>query len=305
MSLNNSPNFSQFVSIIYKKAPLQRKAVQSFLENQDSVFWQRAEHFAEKIISLLEKQNLSIEYVVDSYLNMCWDMLIEQIKFRKTGRYSFQTAAQAEAHVYSSEKEMASYMYGLALSYFLWPNHYSMYDFFISESKKIENVESYMEIGPGHGLFLVASIYNFPDAKFEAIDISPISKRISGAIVTHFTESSKCDFQVKDVNHIQSGKYDYIVMCEVLEHLDDPLSVMKKFRSLLSESGRFFITTCANCPAIDHVYLYDSVDHIRREIKEAGFEILTDLPLSVGDFPESEWYEKKVEINYAAMLMKV
>jgi len=253
----------------------------------------------------MDIQGLSIEYVADSYLAMCKSMIVEQIKFKKTGKYRCENASVAYANTYSSEKEMASYMYGLALSYFLWPNHYLMYDFFISESKKLQDIDAYLEIGPGHGLFLVESVKRFPHAKFEAIDISPISKSISEAIVKHFTGTDKCRFQLLDVNHLKSGKCDYIVMNEVLEHLDDPCSVLVKLRSLLSERGRLFITTCANCPAVDHVYQYHSVEHMRTEIREAGFETVSDLPLPVEDVPESQWAELNIEVNYAAMLKSV
>lgn len=300
-----STAFCQFIDTICEKHSLQKKALKLFLKRQDRVFWERAEDFAREMLGLIDIQGLSIEYVADSYLVMCKSMIIEQIKFKKTGKYPCENASVAYANTYSSEKEMASYMYGLALSYFLWPNHYLMYDFFISESKKLQDINTYLEIGPGHGLFLVESIKNFPHAKFEAIDISPISKNISETIVKHFTRTVKCKFQILDVNHLESGKYDYIVMCEVLEHLDDPVSILIKLKSLLSEQGRLFITTCANCPAVDHVYQYHNVEHIRTEIREAGFKIVSELPLPVGDFPESQWAEQNIEVNYAAMLKSV
>ena len=301
---SKSPSFARFVKAVCQRSPLQKKAVNSFLKDRDDMFWQRAQDFSDKMFTIMKRQGIEITYAADAYLRMCADMLKEQIKFKRTGKYSCQSADQANLHIYSSEKEMASYMYGLALSQFLWPNHYSMYDFFVQESRKLSNVCSYLEVGPGHGLFLVESIHNFPEANFLAVDISPVSKTICELIITHFTGSSKCEFQVKDINHIEHGKYDFIVMCEVLEHLDEPLATMKKVHSLLNDDGHFFITTCANCPAIDHVYLYDSIDQIRKEIKEGGFQIVSDLPLAVGDYREDEWFEKKVEVNYASMLQK-
>lgn len=306
-TINNKSveTFMRFVSLIMKKDPLQKKAMQSFLKDRDDIFWWRAERVSSKMLSLCEKSDLSIEYIVDAYLAMCKNMIKEQVRFRRTGKYSCKSAAEANINIYSSAKEMTSYMYGLALSQFLWPNHYAMYDFFISESRKITRIESYLEIGPGHGLFLAESINNFPHVRFDSIDISPISKDISESIVQHFTGTTKCNFQVKDVNHLSSGDYDYIVMCEVLEHLDDPMSVMAKIRNLLKEDGRFFITTCANCPAIDHVYQYHGVDHIRTEIQEAGFKIVSELPLPVGDFTKNQWAEQKIEVNYAAMLKRL
>ncbi len=296
--------FEKFTNLIIEKNPLQKKMLDNFFQTRDDVFWSRAETFAATMVNYLKSQDISIEYIVNGYLRMCKDMMKEQFKFKKSGSYSVKTSKEAYEKIYSSEEAMASYMYGLALSYFLWLNHYSMYDFFISESQKLEDVKSYLEVGPGHGLFLVDSILNFPDATFEAIDISPTSTRIAEKIVKYFAPNSKCKFQVLDVNHIQSGNFDYIVMCEVLEHLDNPLSLMKKVHGLLNRNGRCFITTCANAPAIDHVYLYDSVNHIRREIEEAGLEILADLSLPVGDYPEEVWKEEKTEVNYAAMLGK-
>lgn len=296
-------NFRTIIELIYRKNAFQEKAIKAFLEKQDKKYWKRAEAFAKKLLIFMEGEDISIHYVVDAYHRLCRDMLVERIRFQKTGKYSCRDAAHALKNVYSSETKMKAYMYGLALSQFLWPNHYAMYDFFISESRKITDVRSYLEIGPGHGFFLVESIRKFPEAKFDAIDISPVSKSISEALVKHFIGSSKCQFQVKDVNDLKSGSYDYIVMCEVLEHLDEPRSVMAKIRSLLNKSGHFFITTCANCPAIDHVYRYRSIDHIRKEVNEAGFEINSELALPVDGISgrSSEWDGENAEVNYAAM----
>jgi SAM-dependent methyltransferase len=303
--VHKSPKFYQFIDGICEKNCFQRKALQSYLEKQNELFWSRAEEFSEKLISLINIKNMNIEYIIDSYLKMCSDMIKEQIKFRRSGKYSCLNASEANKNIYALETEMASYVYGLALSQFLWPNHYAMYDFFISESRKITNVNSYLEIGPGHGLYLVESIKNFSDAIFYAIDISPVSIGISESISTHFAGTSKCRFKLKDVNHLSSGKYDYIVMSEVLEHLDEPRIVLGKINKLLDKDGAFFMTTCANCPAVDHVYQYHNVEHIRTEIREAGFKIVSELSLPVGDFPESLWAEQNIEVNYAAMLKSV
>jgi len=302
---NNATNFNKYIEIICKKNPLQKKAINNFLNKQDNIYWMRAELFAQQLSSFIDKQNISIEYIVDAYLRICRDMLVEQIKFRKSGKYSCTKAIYAKKKVYLSEVKMKPYMFGLALSQFLWPNHYLIYDFFIKESKKLINVSSYLEIGPGHGLFLIEAIKMLPTASFLAVDISPISKQISQEVVQHFLKDAQCKFRVQDVNQMDTkNQFDYIVMNEVLEHLDNPRLILKKIHNMLHDKGNFFMTTCANCPAIDHVYLYDSITHIRRHIQETGFEIISDFPIAVGDYDENEWENKKVEINYAAMLKK-
>ena len=123
-------------------------------------------------------------------------------------------------------------------------------------------------------------------------------------VVKEFCPGAQCRYVLSDINDFDSGSYNYIVMCEVLEHLDSPREVLTKVREFLSPMGHLFLTTCANCPAIDHVYLYDSVNDIRQEIGECGYEIVSDLPVAVGDFPENQWKDKKVEINYAALVKR-
>ena len=295
---------SQIVSAIAERDPLQRKSIKSVFTDRDEIFWRRADSFAGKMLSICEKENISLDYLAGAYLKMCKDMLKEQVKFKRTGQYSCKTAADANQKVYSSEREMSSYMYGLAISQFLWPNHYAMYDFFINESSKLKEVSSCLDVGPGHGVYLAEALRLFPLAEFTAIDISPISIGITKKVVKEFCPGAQCRYVLSDINDFDSGSYNYIVMCEVLEHLDSPREVLTKVREFLSPMGHLFLTTCANCPAIDHVYLYDSVNDIRQEIGECGYEIVSDLPVAVGDFPENQWKDKKVEINYAALVKR-
>ena len=297
-------NWSQFLSLIYERNPMQKKMIESFLSSQESVYWERAEDFASKLCEHIKAKNLSVEYVVGAYLKMCSDMIAEQFRFKKTGRYLSDNASDANSRIYSSESEMSSYMYGLALSQFLWPNHYAMYNFFRHQSSQLTGIKNYLEIGPGHGLFLVEALKLFSGAKFSAVDVSPVSIDIARDIVEHFLPNSQCKFMVQDATELKQGSYDYIVMCEVLEHLDCPLTMLKSISNLLSTQGSLFITTCANCPTVDHVYLYESVEQIRHHVREAGFTIVTDLPLPVGDYPEEEWQREKIVVNYAALLHK-
>lgn len=293
-----------FVDLVSARSPLQKKAIRAFLSRQNESFWMSAEHFAEGLLDFLNDKGLEPEYVANAYIKMCKDMLTEQIAFKRTGRYTCSNSTDAYENVYSSEEQMSSYMYGLALSQFLWPNHYALFRYFKETCSSIDGVRSYLEIGPGHGLYLLEAMHLFPDAKFSAIDISPVSLRISQEFVNHFAHEQVCSFRVQDAREDLSETYDFISMCEVLEHLDETIPLLNKLHGMTAEGGRVFITTCANCPAIDHTYLYDSVAHIRNELCDAGFHILQDLPLAVGDVPEEQWTAQKVEINYAALLAR-
>lgn len=297
--------FAKLITLIAAKNPLQAKALRAYLADRDELFHERAGWFAQGLASLLAAKSLNLEYVAEAYIKMCQDMLREQVRFKRTGQYRCLGASAAYAEVYTSEAEMASYMYGLALSQFLWPNHYEILSFFLRASRSMTGVGRYLEIGPGHGLFLANALEMFPAAESTAVDISPVSLGLCRELVACLAPGRTCAYVEADATRHQfHDRYDYIVMGEVLEHVDEPLRLLQVMRRLLAENGRLFITTCANCPAIDHVYLYDSVAQIRNQVAEAGLAVVEDLPLAVGDFPETEWEAKRVEINYAALLRR-
>ncbi len=122
-------NLDYILEQIYLKSPLQKKKLQKHLSTQDEFFFESAEVFVKEYSSYLESQNIPFEYAVDAYLKMCKDMIKSQIFFMKTGKYPMESAEQAYEQIYNDEKEMTSYMIGLALSQFLWSTHFQMYQF--------------------------------------------------------------------------------------------------------------------------------------------------------------------------------
>jgi 2-polyprenyl-3-methyl-5-hydroxy-6-metoxy-1,4-benzoquinol methylase len=297
----NTPLVAQVIEILCKKSPFQRKTLRHFLVNCDDVYWHRAETVVRDLTECFYEQ--SIEKIVDAYLQMYQDIMLEQINFAKSGVYRPLVINEVYSEVYASETKMKSYMHGLALSIFLWPNHYKMYDFFIQKIKQIGPIRHYLEIGPGHGLFLLHALRTFPKAEFTIIDISPISIALTKQLVDYCLPQNNCKFEVKDINLFngQTKYYDFIVMCEVLEHLFHPNLVLNKLKELLTPKGNCFITTCANCPAIDHVYQFHNIDEIRKCLESAKFNITQDLALAIQNIPCLK--DNQAGINYAALLM--
>lgn len=290
--------------IVYQKSPLQKKMISTFLAGRDPLYWERANRFADILLPVAEQLGIEPEYIADSYLKVCHEMLVEQIKFRRTGKYSRTQAAEAYKDVYKSKKVMEAYMLGAALSQFFWPNHYAMFNFFITESGKLRNVKKYLEVGPGHGLYLVESLKRFEQASFLAVDLSPISIQLAETVTNAFVPGRACQFMEKDVSSFDPDKdrFDFIVMGEVLEHLDCPVLVLNKLRSLLSPGGHLFMSTCSNCPAIDHVYHFKNVDQIREMISCVGLEIVSEIALTVPPDSDENWNPEIDECNYASIL---
>ena len=299
--------FNEILALIYKKSPLQKKKLENYLSRCDESFFKAAEKFSIDYIGYLEKQNISVEYAIDAYLNMCSNILRSQIYFMKTGKYPLKQKYEAIEYVYNNEKEMQSYMVGLALSQFLWPSHYEIFSFFKNTLKENSNtISSYLEIGPGHGLYLREAVQFLKKVvNISVVDISQTSIKMTRSIMTHFYGGhfSKIKYHNIDMLDLASSdEYDFITMGEVLEHVNHPDKLLYKVKELLVADGKVFISTCVNCPAIDHVYHFKSVDEIRAEIDDCSFIIKDERVLPVENLPMKEILEGKITINYCAIL---
>jgi 2-polyprenyl-3-methyl-5-hydroxy-6-metoxy-1,4-benzoquinol methylase len=294
----------ELVGRIYAKNPMQRKRLEPYLQAQEPLFWSRADAFARGLAGYLESCGLGLDYAVDAYLKMCRDTLVEQTRFQRTGCYSCPGQKAAYTDTYANETEMRSYMVGLAVSQFLWANHYAIYAYYLDTVRECAGgVRTYLEIGPGHGMYLAAAMNAFRAVRFRAVDISPVSLNLCRGLLPFVAETrAPLHLEEADALTLQTDTpVDFITMGEVIEHLDDPRPILRKIAALIGGQGRAFLTTCANCPARDHVYLMRSADEIRALLRECGFEIVTERALLADQLPRAA-PELRQMVNYAALV---
>ncbi len=306
--LNRYPNFKKIVQLVVNNSHLQKTKILNFHKKVDEIYFDRAEQFSKNFQKYLETQNATLDIATKAYLKMCADMMISHLYFYKHNKYPLSAQKDAFEKVYDNEIEMKSYVYGIAVSQFLWSTHYAMYSFFIKEiQKKNLNINNYLEIGCGHGLFLFEAIKRFKDkTNFEIVDISKTSIEITKSIINYLVKDKiNINYNLKDIlNYKFDKKFDFIEMGEVLEHVDTPGLLLKSIKNILTEDGKLFMSTCVDCPTIDHVYHFKSVQDIEEMIKKAGLKIDSKKILPVEDLPMDEIIKRKITINYCALLSK-
>jgi 2-polyprenyl-3-methyl-5-hydroxy-6-metoxy-1,4-benzoquinol methylase len=69
-------------------------------------------------------------------------------------------------------------------------------------------------------------------------------------------------------------QFDVVLMCEIIEHLDDPMSVVRDGMSLLKDGGLFI----ASCPHADEV---PDPEHVREWDHESLFQLLSPYSSSI------------------------
>lgn len=230
----------------------------------------------ELIYNYFKAINISAETIAVDYVKMIHDMRKEGKYFYKYGTYRCKNQSEAYENVYSKAEVMSYYMNALLISQILWKHHFETFMFFKKEMKTVisqkENLRI-LDVGPGHGFFSFIIKKEFPNyEKLEIVDISETSLSMTQKILGY--DGNKINYHHQDIfNYPDTEKYDFIVLGEVIEHLDEPILILKKLFDLLNDDGILWITTPTNSPALDHVYLFNTKNDVIILLEASGLQI--------------------------------
>lgn len=284
--------------------PLHGKKLKKNIRKADEAYLRKAALFLNKYAHLLENKNKTIDYAIECYLQMLADINYESVQFMQTGEYSSKSFDEVNKRVYANPAIMEYYMHGLLLSQFLWTHHYDILTYFSRVlSKYSNNVSRYLEVGGGHGLYISEAITHLgTNVTFDLVDISQSSLDLSRLMINNNAVS----FILENIfEYYPNAKYDFITMGEVLEHVEDPVMLLRKIYSLLNDRGKVFITTPTNAPTIDHIYLFKNIHDIRNVIIESEFNIEEEFSIYSEDLPPELAEKYKISMMYACILTKM
>ena len=250
---------------------------------------------------------LTLDYLAESYNTIVVDMQVEQIYFRQNKKYRSSRFAEVADKVYFDESYMRKYMYGLAITSFLWPNHVILHDFFVRTFP--HNLDgNYLEIGPGHGYyFMQAARLSSFDHLF-GVDISAASVALTRDILHHFGLDREKSVEIIEADFLalpsSQRLYSCIVMGEVLEHLEDPGLFLTTLAQLSGPHTHIFVTTCMNAPAIDHIYLFRTGREIEELIATNGLRVVESCYAPYVGKTLAECEEQGLPVNVGYVLRK-
>ena len=296
-------NLTYIIEQIQIKNLLHSKRILKNLKTFDQEYFDRADEFLLKYEVLLKNDNKSFDYAINCYLQMLADVNFESVQFLKTGEYTSKSFAEVNERVYNNPDVMEYYMHGLLMSQFLWKQHYDILLWFnLMIGMNSRNIKNYLEVGGGHGLYISEALKLIGEqANYDLVDISKSSLTIAEKMISNDVVS----LILTDVfKYFPLNKYDFITMGEVLEHVEEPIKLLQKLHTLLSDNGKLIITTPTNAPAIDHIYLFKGAEDIRNVISEAGFDIEEELCVYSEDVSQEIAEKFKISMMYAAVLVK-
>jgi cyclopropane fatty-acyl-phospholipid synthase-like methyltransferase len=271
--LRHRPALSTIVETLVSFWPEHAKFVSRSIASHEDSELGLLEDYASDIL-LLIGPNLS--RYLEHYKWMCTAFTKEAMYFIRSGRYRCTTFAEADQHVYSNRAFMTKYMDGLLLSQVLWANHAKCSVYFKQRFlARLKVNTQYLEIGPGHGLFLAQASRNPVVSRAVAWDVSPESVEQARAAIATMGVSRPVEISQRNVltSSQSSEKFDAVVISEVLEHMEDPRSALRSLRTVIAPTGELFVNIPVNSPAPDHIYLLRSPEEAVELVSSSGFAV--------------------------------
>lgn len=301
--MQKSNYLQEILDYIRVKNPMHYKKLKKNITFDNEQYVSRAESFFESYVDILKKEGKDLPFALDCYLKVCNDVMFEQLRFLETGAYTSTSFDEVNERVYNNPEVMSYYMHGLLVSQYLWEHHYKILEFFFNSIDRFtKDVKHVLEVGGGHGLYTNEVIAHLNTGyHYTMVDISETSIEMSKT----FVKGEKVDYILQDIYQYQTEKkFDFIIMGEVLEHVEDPIGLMKKLHALGSDDAIAFITAPCNSPAIDHIYLFRNPAELIALYNEAGWEVALDLIASSESKKDVSVDNPLVPVMYAAFLKK-
>lgn len=301
------------IGLVSERSPLQKKQLEKtygLLSDDDRAAAERTLGF------FTEKMGYSVGDVAEAYLWFVDTFMEWQMDFARTGKYRHSTYAEVEPY-YKNDQLMKNYMLALALTFYMFPQHITINNFYnsilpqqpppkIISHNKTSPPTKYLEIGSGHGHLFVAAMEKSAYDSYLAVDIAQSSVDVTAAYV-EYCLPGRTNWQVRQMDFFDfdsSEQFDAIVMGEVLEHVEQPRKFLNKIRELAKDDAFIYISTAVNAPCFDHIYYFSSVTEVEQMFAECGLKVKDKVYATAGGLDFDKAVKKKATIVPAYLLEK-
>lgn len=300
----NYPIFYKTATYLQKNAFFFRRSIPELISPDYN--FERAERICSIALRLSSNDWNNYFKNVHILIDLSLDFLKLQIQLEKTGKYLFSTFKEVEKEVYSNDGG-PNYLWGLYFSEIFWKTHHNLVNFYFDNFvTKNQSKGTILEVPVGTGFFLTEFLNKNPQWEGMGIDLSNTAVSFSRMILKENNIPEKSYQIIKEnfLNYQTTRKFDKIICGEFLEHVENPILVLKKLKSLINERSKIFLTVAVWAGGIDHINLYTKPSEVREQINKSDLRIENELVQSVFEKDSGNVEKGKIPVNYAAILSK-
>jgi 2-polyprenyl-3-methyl-5-hydroxy-6-metoxy-1,4-benzoquinol methylase len=229
----------------------------------------------ETMLECLYSHGDTLENAVKGYVGFIIDSMRRQKRFEVERSYPAKTYAEAVAEVYLNDDYMErQYLPGLLLSHYLWTHHYQQIKYFKAffiDNLRAYKVTDFAEIGVGTGIYSRMALEELPGAHGVGFDISPLSLKFAERHVASYGIGGRYEVLMQNIlTAPPERKFQSVICVEVLEHLEDPVALLKGLKAMAAPGAKLFVTAALNAAHADHIYLYREPADVLSQVDEAG-----------------------------------
>ncbi|MDJ0509713.1 MAG: class I SAM-dependent methyltransferase [Crocosphaera sp.] len=151
-----------------------------------------------------------------------------------------------------------------------------------------------VSIGMGTGYELMLTARTLKGWELYGYDIDLATHEMARNLNKHFgtleSLTFKQEFPLNGPTPETKGRFEAIILCEVLEHLPDPVTALQTLKQCLHPNGYLFLTMAINIAQEDHIYLYPDIASCRKQITMCGLKPLFEwiTPVTVQVLPQGK-----------------
>lgn len=229
--------------------------------------------FAENVIG-----DEYIDVLIDGYIFFVNNVNRHQIEYEQNKRYKYSNYAQVRSSVYSNVEVMNKYHWGVLVTTFAWAHHLDLYDFFVRSflGRLSEGpTGAVAEFGSGSAIWSILAMSALPEWRARAVDISETSVLHSREMVNRSGLGERIDVAQADaLIYFPAESADAAISCFLLEHLEQPLALLRAIALTLKPSGLAFVTAALTAAEVDHIFEFRKESELVLLFEQAGFRVI-------------------------------
>ena len=232
-----------------------------------------------------------------------------QASLEKNGKYLYSSFKEVKKEVFEKKERSGSegveYLWAVFFSNIFWITHCRVFNFFREDFiDTADQIGTCLEAPTGSGIFLNYFLLENDEWTGKSVDLGDTSISFAKNLAKIHNLSDKIIFSKQDLNEYKTEeKFDRIICVEFVEHVEDPVLILKKLRSLLKLDGKMFFTTVAWAAFVDHIYLYKNIEEIRQHLYESGFSIEKEYIQNIFPKDKDKLTESNIALNFAAIVV--
>jgi 2-polyprenyl-3-methyl-5-hydroxy-6-metoxy-1,4-benzoquinol methylase len=232
----------------------------------------------ERMLAHLYRDPAKLADAVKGYAAFAVDSMRRQRRFETEREYPAKTFAEAAQEVYFNDEYMhTQYLPGLLLSHYLWSHHYRQIQYFerfFLPTLSAQAEPRFAEVGIGTGVYSRTVLDALPNARGFGYDLSPVSVKFTREHLAAFGLLNRYDTDLRNViEQPPQDKASHVICVEVLEHLEDPVALLRGLKNMTADGGKLFVTAALNAANADHIYLYRNGEEVLAQAEAAGLHV--------------------------------